>query len=183
MRKRKKLGKRILAAALALVLTATTVVDAKIPVRGAEEDKEFTVWFNEDAVTGIAAGQYGSYPIYAGEAMVAKKSPIVVNGKTYYAVQGTSNPKTNGGSPNGAIPTSGAYLKVVAPGDGIITVYGVAASKPFYATKGTTPAINGETAFTNDTNSHSVSVKEGEEWYFYAQGSKAVFAGVKFENA
>ena len=183
MRKRKNLGKRILAAALALVLTATTVVDAKIPVRGAEEDKEFTVWFNEDAVTGIAAGQYGSYPIYAGEAMVAKKSPIVVNGKTYYAVQGTNNPKTNGDTPNGAIPTSGAYLKVVAPGDGIITVYGVAASKPFYATKGTTPAINGETAFTNDTNSHSVSVKEGEEWYFYAQGSKAVFAGVKFENA
>ena len=183
MRKRKNLGKRILAAALALVLTATTVVDAKIPVRGAEEDKEFTVWFNEDGVTGIAAGQYGSYPIYAGEAMAAKTSSIVVDGKTYYTVQGTSNPKTNGGNPNGAIPTSGAYLKVVAPGDGIITVYGFAASKPFYATKGTTPAINGETAFTNDTNSHSVSVKEGEEWYFYAQGSKAVFAGVKFENA
>lgn len=183
MRKRKNLGKRILAAALALVLTATTVVDAKIPVRGAEEDKEFTVWFNETGETGIAAGQYGSYPIYAGEAMVAKNSSIVVDGKTYYAVQGTSNPKTNGGNPNGAIPTSGAYLKVVAPGDGIITVYGVAAAKPFYATKGTTPAINGETAFTNDTNSHSVSVKEGEEWYFYAQGSKAVFVGVKFESA
>ncbi len=142
----------------------------------------FSLWFNTDGATGIAAGQQGDHPVYAGEEMAAKTNSITVDGTVYYSVQGNNNPKTDGSNPNGAIPNSGSYLKVVAPADGTLTVYGFEAPKTFYITKGSTAYAQYDTAFGTATHSYTIEVVSGEEWYFYAQGSKAQFIGVVFEK-
>ncbi len=147
--------------------------------------QEFEVWFNPDGETNVSAGNYGAYPIYINEDMPkANKNPITINGKDYWGIQGKNNPRLedNKTNPNGMIPKKGAFMKVTAPADGTITVYGMeAAGKPFYITKDDekTPAVS-STAFPGN-EPHVVEVLAGEEWYFYAQGSKAIFVGVTFE--
>ena len=150
------------------------------PLENSVHSQGFELWFNPDGTTSIVAGWQGDYPVYAGEDMSAKTNKVDYNGTTYYSVQGKTNPKLEGNNPNGKVPDTGAYLKVVAPEDGTITVYGYPASgKTFYATKSDTPQITDGNAFSK--YSYTVSVLKDEEWYFYAQGSKAQFAGVIFE--
>lgn len=182
--KKGNLVKRIFAGIMAFAMVMSNVTIANVYADEVVESEEFALWFNTDgSATGIKAGQQGEYPVYAGEDMAGKTNKITVDGVDHYSVQGANNPKANGNNPNGAIPTAGAYLKVVAPADGTITVYGYAASgKPFYATKGDTATISDGNAFCDDSHSYTVTVKEGEEWFFYAQGSKAQFVGVKFEH-
>lgn len=99
--------------------------------------------------------------------MSAKTNSITVDGTAYYSVQGKTNPKKAGSNPNGAIPDLGAYLEVVAPAEGTITVYGYpAAGKPFYGTTVSSVSFADEagavTEATVNGTSYTVELKNGE---------------------
>ncbi len=172
---------------LSCLLTAVLLMGC-LPVAVADDAANgFTVWFNPDGATSVAAGQQGSLPVYALENMAAKENTVVVGETTAFTVQGSNNPKTAGENAKGVIPDTGAAMYIVAPADGIVTVHGIngtnkdGTGKTFWQVKVANGEIT-EVTSINDAGQVSVpvAVKAGETVWFYCNGSKFQFAGVEF---
>ena len=174
-----------------VVLMALSILFGLIPALCMAESAPadgFTLVLNPDGATGIPAGQQGNYPVYALEDMSAKANIVTIDGVVCYTVQGSNNPKTGGENSKGVIPDTGAAMYVVAPADGLLTVYGIngtnkdGTGKTFWQVRvnaaGEITEVNsmsepGEVALT-------VEVKAGETMWFYCNGSKFQFAGFTF---
>lgn len=142
---------------------------------------DFSYWFNPDGSTAVAVGAQENPNIYALEDMAAKGNTLThENGTVYYTVQGAGNPRTGSSGAKGTVPDSGAAMRVTAPADGALTVYGLnGAGKTFYVVNGTSGDVLVEDSSLT-TVTMSLDVLAGNDYWFYSNGSKFQFAGFEF---
>ena len=194
--KMNKKRQAIIAALLVAVLVAvpvfanvTGLADVS-EVLAADDAEEKLPDYFLDLSEGLKAETEYEGGITVGENMpVNNTTPaaFTIDGEDYvsgYTVQGSNNPKNEGGqnASDKILPVNGAYVKVEAEDDGVfVVVTNQNGEKPVYFTEddnGTAKNIGSFTTKKGVVEVHEYQVEKGKTYYFYASGSKVMIAGL-----
>lgn len=137
--------------------------------------------------SGITVGANASTSTKGNGDMLAKETTteFELDGVKYtslYLVQGTDNPKPDGGN----VPTTGAFIKVKPVKNGTFTVVVNQSNVKdiYFVLEGMGAPLDTFKTVANQVIVKSYEVKKGETYYFYASGSKVMIGaiGIKYND-